>query len=101
VRVAELRRNVQRRRERRPIPATFDSADLSPNKKLKTHSMKGIMETIEKSIEVDEPVSVVYNQWTQFEDLPRFTDGIKEVQQLDDKRLHWRPDLVFRAVTAS
>jgi uncharacterized membrane protein len=47
------------------------------------------MESIEKSIEVDAPVSAVYNQWTQFEEFPRFMEGVKEVRQLDDKRLHW------------
>ena len=47
------------------------------------------METIEKTIEVDAPVSTVYNQWTQFEEFPMFMEGIKEVRQLDDKRLHW------------
>jgi uncharacterized membrane protein len=47
------------------------------------------METIEKSIEVDAPVSKVYNQWTQFEEFPNFMEGIEEVHQLDDKRLHW------------
>jgi uncharacterized membrane protein len=45
--------------------------------------------TIEKSIEVDAPVSVVYNQWTQFEEFPRFMEGVKEVKQINDKRLHW------------
>jgi uncharacterized membrane protein len=47
------------------------------------------METIEKSIEVDVPVSLAYNQWTQFEEFPRFMEGVEAVQQLDDKRLHW------------
>ncbi|HEX9443588.1 MAG TPA: SRPBCC family protein, partial [Candidatus Binatia bacterium] len=47
------------------------------------------MEKIEKSIEVDQPVSTVYNQWTQFEEFPRFMEGVKRVVQLDDKRLHW------------
>jgi len=47
------------------------------------------MERIEKSIEVDVPVSTVYNQWTQFEEFPRFMEGVKRVTQLDDKRLHW------------
>ena len=51
------------------------------------------METIEKSIEVDQPISVVYNQWTQFEDFPEFMEGVKEVQQLDDKRLHWKAEV--------
>jgi uncharacterized membrane protein len=45
--------------------------------------------TIEKSVEVDAPVSAVYNQWTQFEEFPRFMEGVKEVRQLNDKRLHW------------
>ena len=47
-------------------------------------------ETIEKQIEVHVPVHTAYNQWTQFEDFPRFMEGVKEVRQLDDKRLHWR-----------
>jgi len=47
------------------------------------------MERIRKSIEVDLPVSTVYNQWTQFEEFPRFMEGVKRVTQLDEKRLHW------------
>ena len=51
------------------------------------------METIEKSIEVDVPVSRAYNQWTQFEDFPQFMEGVERVQQIDDKRLHWVADI--------
>lgn len=51
------------------------------------------METIEKSIEVNRPVSMVYNQWTQFETFPHFMEGVKDVRQLDDKRLHWRAEV--------
>lgn len=47
------------------------------------------MATVEKSIEVDMPVSTVYNQWTQFEEFPRFMEGVQQVTQLDDTRLHW------------
>jgi uncharacterized membrane protein len=47
------------------------------------------MATIEKSIEVNAPLSTVYNQWTQFEDFPRFMEGVDEVTRRDDKRLHW------------
>lgn len=47
------------------------------------------MHTIEKSIEVNAPVETVYNQWTQFEEFPRFMKGIEEVRQLDDQRLHF------------
>ena len=48
------------------------------------------MPTVKKSIEVDVPVRVAYDQWTQFEEFPRFMEGVEAVQQLDDKRLHWR-----------
>jgi uncharacterized membrane protein len=45
--------------------------------------------TIDESIEVNVPVSVAYNQWTQFEDFPLFMEGIDHVQQHGDTRLHW------------
>jgi uncharacterized membrane protein len=48
------------------------------------------MVEIEKSIVVGAFLWDVYNQWTQFEDFPRFMEGVLEVRQLDDKRLHWR-----------
>ena len=47
------------------------------------------MERLEHSIEVDAPVRVVYNQWTQFEEFPRFMEGVERVEQLDDKRVRW------------
>jgi uncharacterized membrane protein len=47
------------------------------------------MSTVEKSIEVKAPVNTAYNQWTQFEDFPKFMEGIQEVRQLDETHLHW------------
>jgi uncharacterized membrane protein len=47
------------------------------------------MKTIERSIDVDVPVETAYDQWTQFEEFPRFMDGIVEVRQLDDTHTHW------------
>jgi len=47
------------------------------------------MSTIEQSVEVDVPLSTAYNQWTQFEEFPRFMEGVKEVRQIDDTHLHW------------
>ena len=44
---------------------------------------------VEKSILVNVPVSVAYNQWTQFEDFPQFMGGVKKVTQLSDDRLQW------------
>lgn len=51
------------------------------------------MSTIEKTIEVEAPVRTVYDQWTQFESFPRFMEGVESVQQLDDKRLHWKAEI--------
>lgn len=51
------------------------------------------MERIEKTIEVDRPVRSVYNQWTQFEDFPRFMAGVKQVTQIDDTHVHWEADI--------
>jgi uncharacterized membrane protein len=51
------------------------------------------MHRIEKSIEVGVPIRTAYNQWTQFEEFPRFMEGVESVKQLDDKRLHWRANI--------
>jgi uncharacterized membrane protein len=51
------------------------------------------MSVIEKSIEINVPVRAAYNQWTQFEEFPKFMEGVKQVQQLDDKHLHWKADI--------
>jgi len=44
----------------------------------------------ETSIVVHASLEEVYNQWTQFEEFPRFMEGVEEVRQLDDKTLFWR-----------
>jgi hypothetical protein len=51
------------------------------------------MERVEKSIEVNRPVQTVYNQWTQFEEFPRFMAGVKEVRQVDDTHVHWHAEI--------
>ena len=47
------------------------------------------MHMIQKSIEVQRPMTMVYNQWTQFETFPEFMEGVEKVIQTDDKHLHW------------
>jgi uncharacterized membrane protein len=47
------------------------------------------MSNTQRSIEINLPVSTVYNQWTQFEEFPQFMEGVEQVTQLDDKRLRW------------
>lgn len=51
------------------------------------------MSVIEKSIEIEVPVKTAYNQWTQFEEFPKFMEGVREVKQLDDTHLHWKADI--------
>jgi uncharacterized membrane protein len=51
------------------------------------------MDVTEKTIEVNAPLSTVYNQWTQFESFPEFMEGVEEVRQLDDKHLHWKASI--------
>ncbi len=48
------------------------------------------MATAKKHIDIEVPVRTAYDQWTQFEDFPRFMEGVGSVKQLDDKRLHWK-----------
>lgn len=51
------------------------------------------MSVIEKSIELNVPVQTAYNQWTQFEEFPKFMEGVKQVTQIDDKRFHWKVNI--------
>jgi len=51
------------------------------------------MATVEKSIEVDVPINTAYNQWTQFEEFPRFMEGVEDVKQIDDKHLEWEAEI--------
>jgi len=70
-------------------------AAAAPHTRKKVSKLGGVIggdsmpRTITESIEVDAPVSTVYNQWTQFEDFPLFMEGVEHVEQLDDTRLHW------------
>ena len=47
------------------------------------------MARIEKSIEVEVPISTAYAQWTQFETFPAFMEGVDSVVQIDDQHLEW------------
>jgi uncharacterized membrane protein len=47
------------------------------------------MTTIEESVEVAVPVRTAYDQWTQFEEFPRFMEGVESVTQVSDTQTHW------------
>jgi uncharacterized membrane protein len=54
------------------------------------------MANIERSIDVDVPVRSAYDQWTQFEEFPRFMEGVEEIRQVDDTHTHWRTKIAGR-----
>jgi uncharacterized membrane protein len=51
------------------------------------------MARVTKSIDVHVPVFTAYNQWTQFEEFPKFMEGVHAVKQLDDRRLRWEAEV--------
>ena len=48
------------------------------------------MATVRDTIDVDAPISRVYNLWTQFESFPTFMSGVERIDQLTDTQLHWK-----------
>lgn len=54
------------------------------------------MASFEQSIQVQVPVHTAYNQWTQFEMFPYFMEGVREVKQVSDTRLHWQAEIAGR-----
>ena len=47
------------------------------------------MAKVQESVDVDVPVRMAYNQWTQFESFPQFMDGVESITQIDDTHNHW------------
>ncbi len=45
--------------------------------------------SVKASVDVGVPVRTAYDQWTQFEDFPRFMHHVERVHQVDDRHLHW------------
>ncbi|MER7583741.1 SRPBCC family protein [Kitasatospora sp. NPDC097691] len=51
------------------------------------------MSMVKESVEVEVPLHTAYNQWTQFEEFPRFMEGVESVTQLDERHNHWRTSI--------
>jgi len=45
--------------------------------------------TVTATTEVEVPIRVAYDQWTQFETFPEFMTGVEQITQLDDELTHW------------
>jgi hypothetical protein len=56
----------------------------------------GELSYVQDSIDIDMPISTVYNQWTQFEEFPNFMRDVVEVRQIDDTHLYWRAVIAGR-----
>ena len=54
---------------------------------------KSTASKIMESIDVEVPVTTAYNQWTQFEEFPRFMEGVESVEQTDDATLRWKASI--------
>src|ERR1044071_653157 len=82
----------QRKQELQSTQASFRQSGRGSRAQQMTEAGQdtGEASSIEQSIDVKVPVQTAYNQWTQFEEFPRFMEGVQQVRQLDDKRLHWR-----------
>ena len=57
------------------------------------------MSNVTQSIDVDVPVRTAYNQWTQFEEFPKFMSGVRQVRQLDDTHLKWTAEIAGKDKT--
>jgi uncharacterized membrane protein len=54
---------------------------------------------ISETVEVDVPIRVAYNQWTQFEEFPSFMEGVEEVRQVTPESLEWRAEIAGQSRT--
>jgi uncharacterized membrane protein len=48
------------------------------------------MSQIIENVDVHVPLSTAYNQWTQFEEFPRFLPHVESITQSGDTNTHWR-----------
>lgn len=48
------------------------------------------MTAVESSITIDVPVATAYEQWSRFEEFPRFMEGVLEVRRLADETHAWK-----------
>ena len=54
------------------------------------------MATVVETVDVEVPARTAYNQWTQFEEFPRFMEGVTEVRQIDETHLQWTVEIAGR-----
>lgn len=50
---------------------------------------------IVEQIDIGAPVDLVYDQWTQFADFPRFMKKLEQVEQVSDEKLRWKAQVFW------
>lgn len=51
------------------------------------------MSSVIQTVDVDVPVGTAYNQWTLFEEFPKFLSFVESVTQVDPTHLRWKTNL--------
>lgn len=50
---------------------------------------------IVEQIDIGAPIGLVYDQWTQFADFPRFMKKLEQVEQIADEKLRWKAQVFW------
>jgi uncharacterized membrane protein len=85
----ELRGSMMLGRLATIAAVAYGGVKLARNMKGSSPASGGLSE-VETSVEINVPVRTAYDQWTQFEEFPRFMDSVQQVHQIDDTHLHWK-----------
>ncbi|HVG95133.1 MAG TPA: SRPBCC family protein [Planctomycetota bacterium] len=56
------------------------------------------MTHVENAVQVEVPLRTAYDQWTQFEEFPRFMEGVESVEQLDPAHVAWNARIAGQRV---
>jgi len=85
-----------------PMTKHLLSAGAAGVKGMTTNALRGVgggggdggkkikVTNIIEEIDVGVPVRVVYNQWTQFQDFPKYTKKLESVEQKAEEKLTWK-----------
>jgi uncharacterized membrane protein len=51
------------------------------------------MSQVTESVDVNVPIRVAYDQWTQFETFPEFMEGVESITQVSETRNQWKVEV--------
>ncbi|MGF7124348.1 putative membrane protein [Rhodococcus sp. BE178] len=68
---------------------------LTGGGKGKGKGKKDKITNIVEQIDIGAPVDLVYDQWTQFADFPRFMKKLEQVEQISDEKLRWKAQVFW------